>query len=147
MQKEEVIVLNINVGGIIKKIESKADWVAFLVAAYSRYPDISRLIEHYTNVGEGGALWQAGQTLQIPGLLKYKLWESPHLYTTAFKYSLFARLLAEIDILPAKYKKLTEKIMIGAGAAAFTLGGSGPNSNPRHNSRGVGGDPYTQELY
>ena len=134
--------LNLNVGGIVNKLQKNATLIAFLASAYERYPDLGRLFTHYTNIGQGGALWQAGQTITNMALLKYKLWDSPHLYTTAFKAALIARLLAEVGIVvPSKYKKLTEKIMWGAGAAAVTLGGSGPApSGGSHGSFGSSGN-------
>lgn len=134
--------MNISAGGIISKLKKNADWASFLVTALERYP-LDRLVDHYTNFGEGGFLWQAAETLKDRQLLKYKLWDSPHLYTTAFKYSLIARLLAEIGIVPSKYKKLTEKIMKGAGAAALTLGGSGPPSSSGNKNYSSSGNSET----
>lgn len=115
--------MNISVGGIVGKLKKNADWAAFLITAYERYPDVGRLIEHYSNIPNW--LNQIAMTVQDKTLLKWKLWNSPHLYTAAFKYSLLARLGIEVGIVPSKYKTLTEKIMKGAGFAALTLGGSG----------------------
>lgn len=118
---------------------NKADLIAFALSAYQRYPDMGRLMEHYTNVdpSQYGALGQALATFKDLKLLKFKLWDSPHLYTTLFKGGVFAYLAAEVGLIDKKYKKVAQKLMMGSGAAAITLGGSmGPESNVEHGSSG-----------
>lgn len=123
-----------------------ADWVAFLVAAYSRQGGIEPILSHYMAFPPNyGAIVEIQRTLEDLSLLQWKLLKSHHMYSGIFKMSLIARLLAEIGIVPSQYKKTTEKLMWGSGIAAITLPGSGP-SNSRSRSK-VGGDPYRQELY
>lgn len=134
--------MNISLGGIKGKIVSKADIVAFLLAAYQRYPDMGRLADHYMNIdpSQYGGLGQALATLKDPKLLKFKLWDSPHLYTTLFKGGVFAYLAAEMGLIDKKWKKTAVKVMKGSGAAALTLGGSmGPTSNIENGSSGGSG--------
>lgn len=128
-----------NIGGLKTKLINKADLIAFIASAYERYPDINRLFEHYTNFGEGGFLWQAGATLSDIHLLRYKLWESSHLYTTLFKGGLIAYLATELGFIDKKWRKTLEKVLLGSGAAALTLGGSGPTSNSYGSSGGSRG--------
>lgn len=120
-----MIDLNINTGGIINKLKKNADWVAFLASVYARHGDLQWALDYYTDFGAHGALAQAQWSLSSMRNLTFKLFKSEQMYTGVFKISAIARLLAEFDIVPAKYKKLTEKLMWGSGLAAITLPGSG----------------------
>lgn len=145
--------MNISVGGIKNKIIAKADWAAFILGAWERYGDeggLKRLFDHYTNFGKYGWLDQTLQTLGDPELLKYKLWDSPHGYTGMFKAGVFAYIATELGILDKKWKKPIEKLLKGSGAAAITLGGSGPNSKadrPSDSSRNLGSDNPMLGVY
>jgi len=122
-----VIALNINIGGIKNKLISKADWVTFLVSAYKRYDgDLERIFNHYTSFGDTGVLAQVTHSLRNMQSLKYKLWDSPHGYTGLFRAGVYAYLATEFGLLDKKWKKTIEKVLIGSGAAALTLEGSGP---------------------
>lgn len=130
--------MNINLGGITKTLMDKADWIAFLYSAYSRLGgDIGLMIDYYTGRKPYNALHELTKTISNLDLLKHKLWDSPHAYTGIFKLATYARIGAEFGIVPAKYKKLSEKVMWGSGLAAATLIGSHGSPEPR--SRGYGG--------
>lgn len=131
--------MNISLGGIKGKLMSKADIVAFAVSAYQRYP-MDRLMEHYTDFDPNGSgvVMQLIETLKDPKLLKYKLWDSPHLYSTLFKGGFFAYLAAEVGLIDKKYKNVAVKVMKGSGAAAVTLGGSGPTPSGGSSRSGDG---------
>ena len=134
--------MNFNVKGIQKKLMDKADWVAFLVSAWERYDgNIGGILGHYTSLDpEHGFLNELRRNLTNIGSLKWSLWESPHLYTTIFKISTMARLAVEVGLIPPKYKKTLEKVMLGSGIAAITLAGSGPEPSSGSHSYGGGGN-------
>lgn len=130
--------MDLKLGGITKKLEDNAAILAFAGSAYSRQPDITALINHFTNLntegissgsGNYGALGEAILTLTDMQQLKYKLIDSDHLYTTLFKVGIGAYLASEFGIIGAKWKSIGKDIAKGAGAAAIVLPGSGPRSN------------------
>ena len=113
--------LNLNVSGIIGKLQKNAEWLAFLAGIYNRYPNISALMEHLNPLNPLGMVAEVQRTLSDFGLLKHKLVDSSHLYTTMFKGSIIAYLLAELGIIPSKYKKLATKVAWGSGGAALVM--------------------------
>jgi hypothetical protein len=113
--------MDINIGGITKKLEDNAEWLVLLASAYERLGSIDGIVQQYTT---SDVMTEVQRTLTRPALLKHKLLDAPHLYSGVFKISLLGRLLAEMDILPSKYKRLTEKLMLGSAIAAVTLPGS-----------------------
>ena len=83
-------------------------------------------------IGTVNLIEEAKRTLTNPKMLLSKLGIGDplmggHLYSGIFKGGIFAYLLAEIDIIPAKYKKLAKDVMLGSGIAAVVLPGSGPS--------------------
>jgi hypothetical protein len=71
--------------------------------------------------------------------ITHKLFRAEHESASIFKIALIGRLIAETGIIPSEYKKLTEKVMLGAGLAALTLPGSGslPSGNRSGGSEGT----------
>lgn len=126
--------MNINTNGIISKLKSKADIVAFIIANYEQHGGVGDVFNYYTQ-SNMEFLKEAGRTFTIPGLLKHKLWDSPHLYTTLIKTGIFAYLGIEIGVLDKKWKKTIEKMMWGAGLAALTNYGSGPSGGSSSSSQ------------
>lgn len=125
--------MDINLGGIKGKLEKNAMAITFALTAWERAGSLNGVINQYTNFrssGQGnyGFIGELENTLRNTGLLKYKLLDSPHMYTTAFKYSAIAYIAAELGVIPVHYKKLTKDVMIGAAAVALTMPGSGPGS-------------------
>ena len=78
-----------------------------------------------TTQGAGGygALGETIFTLTNLETLKFKLLESPHLYTMEFKLGIAAYIAGELGIIPAKYGELGKNIAIGGAIAAVTTGG------------------------
>lgn len=116
--------MDFKIDNIIGKVEDKADWAAFGIGVYERLPDISALMKYFTSR-------QVLDELKKDTNLQYlwnKLWNSDHLYSTMFKYSVIAYIAGELGILPARYKKIAEKVAWGsglAGAVSWGHGGSG----------------------
>jgi hypothetical protein len=137
----------LNLEGIFDKAKDHADKIAFALAAYERLGGIDGMANHFLAHPQN-VLGEVTRTLTSLDLLKYKLLDSPHAYSGIFKISAIARILAEIGIVPAQYKGLTEKIMWGSGLAAITLPGSGPA--PTHNyfsgNSGNAGNPF-EDIY
>jgi hypothetical protein len=142
--------MDISLGGITKKLEDNALILAFAASAFERFNgDINTIIGNYTNFGENGVGGELRRTLTDLGTLKYKLLNSPHLYTGIFKGGIAIWLLAEMGIIPSKYGKLGKDLLMGSGIAAVTLpasgggadGSSGGGSHPAflHNGRGWAG--------
>ena len=129
--------MDLKLGGITKKLEDNAALLAFGAGAWSRIPNFNSLIGHFTNFGTGqaggtyGALGEAINTLTSPELLKYKLLDSPHLYTALFKLGVGAYIAGELGIVAPRWKNLGLDIAKGAGAAAIVISGSGPGSPNR----------------
>ena len=117
--------MNLNTSGIFKKIENNAEWITLAVTMWHRFAEenigLGGMLEH--QLGKGWALVELQRSFASFGALKWKLWESPHLFTSAFKAALMARLGVEFGVVPPKYKKLIEKIMLGAGITALTTMG------------------------
>lgn len=120
--------MNINTSGIISKLKNKADIVAFIVSNYEQHGGVGKAFNYYTQ-SDMEFLKEAGRTFTTPGLLKHKLWDSPHLYTTLIKTGIFAYLGIEIGVLDKKWKSTIEKMIKGAGLAALTNYGSGPSGS------------------
>lgn len=117
--KEEVRPLNLNMSNIMKKLEHNSHWLSFLASGVHRLGSIGHVMGYYA---QGEYMAQIQAILEQPhGGLEWRLWKSPHLYTKLFQAGLIARLAIEGGILPAKYKKLTENVMLGSGIAAMTL--------------------------
>lgn len=125
-----------NINGLFSKIESKADWAAFIAEAweaipsYPEYTGISGMIRWFleTNPAKGGALHEIKETLTAPGLLEHKL-GSNHLYAAALKYGAGAWILQELGFL-TKYRAATEKVLKASALALLVLPGSGPYDQP-----------------
>ena len=136
--------LNLNVSGIVGKLQKNAEWLAFLAGAYERFGNLGGVVNQL-NVLKGpqaGVILELQRCLADPNILKYKLLDSPHLYTTMFKGSIIAYLLAELGIIiPSKYKKLATKIAWGSGIAALTMPGSGPYQSSNSNRGSSGSNP------
>jgi len=117
--------MNVNLGGIMKKLENNAHWISFLASGYMRFNgDIDALINQYLS---GGVISELTRTLEYgPTFIKWKLFDTPHAYSGLFKASLYAWLAEEFGIVPSKYKGTIEKVMLGSGLAALTLPGSSP---------------------
>lgn len=128
--------MNLNVSGIMGKLQKNAEWLALLAGLYERYPSVGGLMEHLNPLNKMGAMAEIQRTLSDFGLLKHKLLDSPHLYTSMFKGSIIAYLLAELGIIPSKYKKLASKIAWGSGAAAVTMPASYQGSSSKSNLSG-----------
>lgn len=115
----------INVGGLIGKLEKNADYVAAALCVYDRFKgDVGQIFRHFTSKDFLDELQASITSLDQ---LKYKLLESPNLYTGVFKMSAIGYLLAEAGLINAKYKRLAQKLMWGSGLVALTTPGSGPN--------------------
>ena len=138
--------MDINLGGITKKLEDNAPLVAFIASAYSRFDgDIDKLLGQFTS---GNFLKEAQASLTWPNLLLAKLdlkkvsGYGGHLYGGLFKGGILAYVLAEIGIIPAKYKKLATDVMWGSGLAAVVLPGSPGAGYSSGNSSSGGGNPF-----
>jgi len=117
--------LNINLNNIQKKLMTHADKIAFLYAGYSRFDgDLGQLMHHYTSKD---VIDELRNTLKggLEGI-KWKLFDTGHAYSEIFKISIGAYILAELGVVPPKYKKTIEKVLWGTGLAAITLQGSNP---------------------
>ena len=131
--------MNLNVGGIMKKLEQNADWVAALISVYQRFDgNLDQVWQQYTSTR---VMNEIQNTLTHPWLIKHKLLESDHLYTGLFKAGIGAYIASELGIIPSKYKNIAKKIMWGSGVAAITLPGSG-ESHSHGSSGGSGGNPF-----
>lgn len=114
-----------NISGIINKLEDKADWVAALASIYSRFGgDLSQAFNWYSQNALNDLL---NVTLTNPAMIKYKLLDSSHAYTSLFKISLLGWFAGEFGVIPKRYQDLAIKVMKGSGIAALTLPGSGPS--------------------
>ena len=118
-----------------------AHWITFLLAGYERFQgDLGQLFDYYVKLKPYNAMQETMKTLGNIELLKYKLLHSPHAYTGLFKLGLMGWFGIQFGIIPSKYKKTVEKILMGSGFAAVTLIGSGPTENPTpYRSSGFGG--------
>lgn len=129
--------MNLNVSGIMGKLQKNADWVAGLASVYERFNgDLTWAWQWFTK----DALNEVMNMLKNPQIIKYKLLDSPHAYTGIFKMSLIAYLAAEAGLIAPKYKTLAVKAMKGSGVAALVLPGSGPipeNNSHRNSSTGT----------
>lgn len=132
--------MNLGIDGIFEKIkafvEKNPETVAFGVSAWERQGSVTSIISHYANFnseasGNYGALGELQNTLMHTDLLKYKLLESPHLYSKIFKWSAIGYILGELGLLSPHYKELAKRIATGSGLAALTLPGSGPGTDAR----------------
>lgn len=117
--------MNLNLGGIERKLMDKADLVAFLASGYMRFDgDLGRLLHQYTSKDVINELmFSLGSIEQI----KWKLLDTGHAYSNIFKMALYGRIATEFGIL-TKYKKTLDKVLLGSGLAALTLPGSSPPS-------------------
>lgn len=141
--------MNLNVGNIFKTAQAKADWIAALLSIHERFDgNWQTAFDHFTSKW---ALHEVQVSFSSIDHLKWKLWNSPHLSTSLFRLGLMARIGVELGFLPSKYKKLTEKVMTGAGVAAITMPasmqamnamkGSGPTPSGSKGSYGSGHSP------
>ena len=116
-----------DMGGIVPKLESHAQLLAFLASGYARFQEdgtgLTGLINQYTNFSQGVGK-ELQRTLSDTNLLQQKLLHSSHMYSFLFKAGAGLWLLGELGIF-TKYKTVGKHIAIGAGAAAITLPGSG----------------------
>jgi hypothetical protein len=119
-----------NIGGIFSKIESKADWVAYILEAWEAIPSlgpgtftgISGMIQYY--LSPNGAINEIKNTFSWPGLIEEKL-ASNHIYAKGLKYGAAFWILQELGIL-TQYRATTEKVIKASALALITLPGSGP---------------------
>ena len=102
--------------------------MAFILANYEQHSGLGGTFQYYTQKNLE-FLKEAGRTFSSEGLLKHKLWDSPHLYTSLIKAGVFAYLGVEVGVLDKKWKKTIEKVLVGAGLAALTNYGSGAGSS------------------
>ncbi len=114
-----------NFSGILAKLEDHADLIAGLAAAWERYPNLDELMNYATNPQHIMMEMQATFGSGFAGL-KYKLLDSPHLYTGLFKAGAALWILGQVDLIPKRYEDLGGKVAKGAGIAALLLPGSGP---------------------
>jgi hypothetical protein len=131
-----------NIGGIFSKIESKADWAAYIIEAWeaiptygsASYTGLSGMIQWFlqTDGTKGGALNEIKETFSAPGLLEAKL-KSNHVYAHALKYGAAAWILQELGFL-TQYRTATEKVIKASALALITLPGSGPYGNNAPNA-------------
>jgi hypothetical protein len=140
----------LNLEGIFDKAKDHADKIAFIVAAWERLGGIDGIANHYL-ANPQNVFGEVTRSITDLNLLKYKLLDSPHAYSGIFKISAIARILAELGIVPAQYKALTEKIMWGSGLAAISLPGSGPAPTHNYFSGNSGGgntgeNPFLRSL-
>lgn len=131
-----------NISGLFSKIESKADWAAFIAEAWEAIPSytgggvvpvrhgITGMIDWFLCVdpSKGGALNELKNTLTWPGLIEEKL-KSNHLYAAGLKYSAAAWILQELGFL-TQYRGATEKVLKASALALLVLPGSGPYGQP-----------------
>ena len=125
--------MDINLGGIKKKLEDNAMLVAILVSAYQRFNgDINAVIDWFTSAN---AMTEINKSLTTKDLLAGKLGFGAlapayggHLYSGIFKSGVGLYLLSELGIIEGKYKKLGTDLMWGGGIAAVALPGS-PNGS------------------
>jgi hypothetical protein len=127
-----------NIGGILSKLESKADWAAYILEAWEAIPTygpggytgVGGMIQWFlqTDMSKGGALNEIKQTFSMPGLLETKL-KGNHIYATGLKYGAAAWILQELGFL-TKYSEATEKVIKASAIALITLPGSGPYGQP-----------------
>lgn len=136
-QMQETKAIALNLGGIKNKLMSKADWIAYVMSAWERIPDMDVLFKHITDFSTEGALGEIGKSLTWKGadgspLIVWKLMKSGHLYSSLFKVGGLAMILDELNlgIIPKQYLKVGKKLVMGSIAAALTMPGSGvPPSN------------------
>ena len=107
----------------------KADWITALLCAYQKFGgNLEQIFSHYTSTEVIREI-----TDLRPENISYKLWRSDNTYTQIFKMGIYGYILAEIGIIPPKYKKTINKVLMGSGIAAMTLPGSGPARNSSGN--------------
>lgn len=110
-----------NVGGIVSKLEKNAELVTAGISVYQRFGNISDSINHFTSMD---VFTEVQRTFTEKGLLKFKLLDSPHLYSGLFKIGAALYVGKELGIVPARWGKIGEKVAIGSGVSAILLPGS-----------------------
>lgn len=125
-----------DIGGILSKIEDKADYAAAAVSIYSRMAETNMSLEEY--VQRIPAELQSFLRNPIPNI-QWKLLNSPHLYTQLFKLGAVLYIGAEAGVIGAKWKTIGAKVAKGAGAVALMSMGSdeggGRDQNAGNGSR------------
>lgn len=133
---------------IIGKLEDNAMLLTAVGAAYARAAEdgdgLSGLIRQFTTFSATDGF--IGELLADVGLkqgsagaldnLKWKLWESPHLYTKLIKVGLAVWIGGQLGIVPARYEKLGANIGKGAAIAALLMPGHGSTGAPSNSSTG-----------
>jgi hypothetical protein len=129
-------------GKVADVLEKNIALLTVAGASYARMAEfsgspLSSMVEYFT-FKTGNPVSELLNSISSPDQLKYKLLESTHAYTQAFKAGLgvwaFTQLMP--GIIPNKYGSIAGKVALGAGIAALVLPGSGPK--PLINSGKVG---------
>lgn len=107
--------------GAVDKIEKNAALLALLGTSWARVSEGLDVGQAITNIPA-----ELMNDLSV-AQLKYKLWDSPHMNTQAFKYAAIAYIAGKyVGLIPPKYTAIAKDVAIGSAISALILPGSGP---------------------
>ena len=153
---------------VLGKLEDNAMLLTVLGASYARMSEdgdaINGLIHHFTTFSTTDGVvselladfgLKAGSG-DMAATLKWKLWDSPHLYTLLIKLGIGAYLAGELGFIGARYKKLGVNVGKGAAIAALLMPGSGNSQQTPQNTMSKSvyalgmqqtSNPFTTSMY